>query len=124
MDGKGTATAGSDKDDNVACNAPSTTKTKINVIVRTDEGFTVETHHPLVEARLAKEFCDKVAKEGGEHNVNTVSTDATDVYYTYATEVLGIEVHIYLDGKEVTMPELFTDYNKSIDYCAEILGRE
>lgn len=95
----------------------------LNIIVRTDEGFTVETHHPLVEARLAKEFCDKVAKEGGEHNVNTVSTDATDVYYTYVTEVLGIEVHIYLDGKEVTMPELFTNYNKSIDYCSEILER-
>lgn len=108
---------------NVACNAPDATKTKINVIVRTDEGFTVETHNPLVEARLAKEFCDKVAKEGGEHTVNTVSTDATVVYCDYASEVLGIEVHIYLDGKEVTMPELFTSYNKAIDYCSEILGR-
>lgn len=99
-------------------------KTKLNIIVRTDEGFTVETHHPLVEAKLAKEFCDRIAREGGEHNVNTVSTDATDVYYTYATEVLGIEVHIYLNGKEVTFPELYKSYNTAIDYYYEILGRE
>lgn len=98
-------------------------ETRLNIIVRTDEDFVVETHHPYVEAKLAKEKCDEIAKTGGEHTVNTVSTDATVVYCDYASEVLGIEVHIYLDGKEVTMPELFTNYNKSIDYCSEILER-
>ena len=52
LDCKDTATVESDKNDNAACNAPDATKAKINVIVRTDEGFTVETHHPLVEARV------------------------------------------------------------------------
>ena len=69
-------------------------ETRLNIIVRTDEDFVVETHHPYVEAKLAKEKCDEIAKTGGEHTVNTVSTDATVVYCDYASEVLGIEVHL------------------------------
>jgi hypothetical protein len=70
-----------------------------------------------------RKWSDEIAKTGGEHTLNTVSTDATDIYYHYGKK-LGIDIHIYLDGKEITFPKLFTSYNKSIDYCDFIVNKE
>ena len=98
--------------------------TTLNIFVRTDYGFAVMTRHPKVESVLAKQKCDKMSETGGVFNIETVSTDATTVYWQYGKFVKDIDVHIFLDGKEITFGDLFTSYNESIDYNEEIMTDE
>ncbi len=98
--------------------------TTLNVFVRTDFGFAVMTRHPKVESVLAKNYCDKMSEKGGVFNIETVSPDATTVYWQYGKFVKGIDIHIFLDGKEITFGDLFASYNESLDYNNEIITDE
>ena len=96
-------------------------KPVLNVYVSTDSKTKVETFHPYVEAKLAKKKCDEIFKVGGEHNVVTVSTDATSVYYDYGKKI-GIKVNLFLNNKKVTIAKMFKSYNKALDYYYKLFN--
>ena len=96
----------------------------LNVNVRTDKDFTIITRHPKWEAIFAKQKCDEISNKEGVFNIDTVSTDATTVYWEYGKFVKNIDVHLFLDGKESELSYIFESYNESLSYMNNIITPE
>jgi len=95
--------------------------TRLNVII---DNTAVLTFHPKLEAIKAKEYCDNIANTPGIFEIHTVSTDATTVYWEYGKFVKDIDVHLYLNGKDSTLGQVFESYNESLDYIRSIITDE
>lgn len=97
----------------------------VRVITSENERVAVQTFHPLVEVRKAKENCDAI-KAGtfkgmrGGYEIHTVSTDAASVYLYYGKSVLGLDVHFYIDDRETDLEGMFESFNKSYALLEEI----
>lgn len=99
-------------------------KTILNVIIKTDEDFSVMTKHPLQETINAKQNCDKISEAGGVYTVKTVSPDTSWIYWHYGKFEKGIDVRLFLDERQVELEEVFDSFNKVLDYQYRLLSDE
>jgi hypothetical protein len=83
---------------------------------------TVPTGHPLLEAQQAKEVCDRLKADGtADYEITTVAPDAAAVYEYYGRNVLGLDVHFFVEGQgEVTLDGMFETFNRAHDFIEQV----
>ena len=92
--------------------------------IRTSYSAEVATFHPALEARRAKDMCDRLYDQKvADHEIVTVSTDALSMYEYYGRNVLGLDIHYYLEDGEVSFQRMFASFNESYDVI-EQYGRD